>query len=56
MRYGRFGWIALPSGLEMIAHSWIITVSAVMFFAAEFIADKLPGFDLLWNAAHIVFR
>ena len=34
---------------------WIIGVSGTLF-AVEFIADKIPGFDLLWNALHTFIR
>jgi hypothetical protein len=51
----RVHWIVLPPGLEGLAHTWIIGVSAALF-AAEFVADKIPGFDLVWNALHTVIR
>jgi hypothetical protein len=48
-------WVALPPGLEGLSNWWIIGVSATLF-AAEFVADKIPGFDLLWNAMHTFIR
>ena len=48
-------WVALPPGLEMLSNWWVIGVSGTMF-AVEFIADKIPGFDLLWNALHTFIR
>ena len=48
-------WVALPPGLEGLANWWIIGVSATLF-AVEFVADKIPGFDLLWNALHTFIR
>jgi hypothetical protein len=48
-------WVALPPGLETLANWWIIGVSGTLF-AVEFIADKIPGFDLLWNALHTFIR
>ena len=50
-----FHWIALPSGLDAVAYPWVLAASALLF-AAEFVADKIPGFDLLWNAAHTFVR
>jgi hypothetical protein len=50
-----FHWVQLPAGLEVLAHPWIIAVSALLF-AIEFFADKIPAFDLLWNAAHTFIR
>jgi hypothetical protein len=51
----RTQWVALPSGLDSLGHTWVITVCAVMF-GIEFIADKIPGFDLIWNALHTIVR
>jgi Domain of unknown function (DUF4126) len=51
----RTQWVALPPGLDALGHTWIIVVCAVMF-GIEFIADKIPGFDLIWNALHTVVR
>ena len=48
-------WVALPPGLEALADWWVIGVSAALF-SVEFIADKIPGFDLLWNALHTFIR
>jgi hypothetical protein len=48
-------WVALPPGLETLSNWWIIGVSGTLF-AAEFVADKIPGFDLLWNALHTFIR
>ncbi|HET6220402.1 MAG TPA: DUF4126 domain-containing protein [Acidobacteriaceae bacterium] len=48
-------WVALPPGLEALSNWWIIGVSGTLF-AVEFIADKIPGFDLLWNAMHTFIR
>src|ERR1700689_811422 len=51
----RTQWVALPPGLDSLGHTWVITVCAVMF-GIEFIADKIPGFDLIWNALHTIVR
>src|SRR6202021_1803 len=48
-------WVVLPPGLETLANWWIIGVSATLF-SVEFIADKIPGFDLVWNALHTFIR
>ena len=48
-------WVALHPGLETLSNWWIIGVSGTLF-AVEFIADKIPGFDLLWNALHTFIR
>ena len=51
----RTQWVALPPGLDSLGHTWVIVVCAVMF-GIEFIADKIPGFDLIWNALHTMIR
>src|ERR1700749_947008 len=51
----RLHWAVLPGGLEMLGDWWVIGASAAMF-AAEFVADKIPGFDMVWNALHTFVR
>jgi hypothetical protein len=51
----RLHWVALPGGLEALQHWWVIVTSGVLF-AAEFVADKIPGLDLIWNALHTFIR
>ena len=48
-------WVQLPPGLDALSNPWIIGVSCALF-ALEFVADKIPGFDLIWNAAHTFVR
>jgi len=45
----------LPPGLHPLASWWVIAVSGALF-AIEFFADKIPGFDLFWNALHTFVR
>jgi hypothetical protein len=49
------GILTLPSSLSLLSSWWVIGVSAVLF-SVEFFADKIPGFDLIWNAAHTFIR
>jgi hypothetical protein len=51
----RLHWITLPGELSTLADTWIIAVSGVLFLG-EFVADKIPGFDLVWNALHTFIR
>lgn len=51
----RMHWVALPGGLEVLANPWILGASAALF-AGEFVADKIPGIDLVWNALHTFVR
>jgi Domain of unknown function (DUF4126) len=48
-------WVVLPPGLDALGDWWVIGVSGAMF-ALEFVADKIPGFDLIWNALHTFIR
>ena len=50
-----FGVITLPSGLHVLTHPLVLTASGVMFLL-EFFADKIPGFDSIWDAIHTFIR
>ena len=39
----------LPPALHMLG-SWPVIVTCALLFGLEFFADKIPVFDLLWNA------
>jgi hypothetical protein len=49
------GLLDLPSGLHLLSNWWVIAASGVLF-AIEFFADKVPAFDLFWNALHTFIR
>jgi hypothetical protein len=49
------GLIALPSSLHLVSNWWVIGASLALF-AVEFFADKVPAFDLVWNALHTFIR
>src|SRR6266516_3975150 len=49
------GVLTLPASLRMISDWWVIGVSLALF-AIEFFADKVPVFDLVWNALHTFVR
>jgi hypothetical protein len=51
----RLHWVTLPGELGVLQNPWIIGVSALLFFG-ELFADKIPGFDLIWNALHTFIR
>ncbi len=48
-------WLALPPSLQLLGNWWIIGAAAALF-AVEFFADKVPAFDLVWNALHTFIR
>jgi len=52
---GYLGYIDLPSGLEVLQHPWVIG-SAGFLLAMEFLADKVPGLDSLWDSVHTFIR
>jgi Domain of unknown function (DUF4126) len=45
----------LPPGLQLLG-SWGVIVAAGVLFLLEFFGDKVPAFDLLWNALHTFIR
>jgi hypothetical protein len=51
----RFNLLPLPAQLHVLENWWIIGAS-VALFAIEFFADKVPAFDLIWNALHTFVR
>jgi hypothetical protein len=51
----RFGHLPLPSGLQLLA-GWAVIVASLALFILEFFADKVPAFDLIWNALHTFIR
>jgi hypothetical protein len=51
----RFGHLPLPPGLQLLA-AWPVIAASTTLFVIEFFADKIPAFDLLWNALHTFIR
>jgi hypothetical protein len=51
----RFDLLPVPDSLHLLESWWIIAASLVMF-VIEFFADKIPAFDLVWNALHTFVR
>ncbi len=49
------GLLPLPPALHLVSNWYVIAASGVMF-GIEFFADKIPAFDLLWNALHTFIR
>jgi hypothetical protein len=49
------GVLTLPPPLHLIA-SWYVIGASGALFAVEFFADKVPAFDLIWNALHTFIR
>ena len=49
------GVLPLPPSLHLLSSWWVIGAS-IALFAVEFFADKVPAFDLIWNALHTFIR
>jgi hypothetical protein len=49
------GVLDLPPALNLLASWWVIGASGVLFLV-EFVADKVPAFDLFWNALQTFVR
>ena len=45
----------LPEQLQVLSNPLVITVAGLMY-VVEFVADKIPGFDSLWDALHTFVR
>ena len=51
----RIGVIHLPSGLHVLATTPVIGAAATLYLV-EFVADKIPWIDSVWDAIHTVIR
>jgi len=49
------GVLPLPPALHLVTNWWVIGASLALFLV-EFFADKVPAFDLVWNALHTFIR
>ena len=49
---GRFGWAETPPEIQ---HTWVLVVMGVLY-GVEFVVDKVPWADSLWDSAHTVIR
>ena len=52
---GRFAHLRLPGELDILTSWWIIGL-AVVLYLIEFIADKVPYVDNIWDAIHTFIR
>jgi hypothetical protein len=53
--FQRLGIVTLPEPLQVLANPVVLGVAATLFLV-EFIADKIPYVDSLWDAAHTFIR
>ncbi len=52
---GKFGYVPLPEGLSILTHPVVIGVAGVLCIV-EFLADKFPYVDSLWDSVHTFIR
>jgi hypothetical protein len=52
---GFAGWVELPPGLSVLQHPWVLGAAGAMFLV-EFVADKVPGVDSVWDAIQTFIR
>ena len=52
---GFAGWVELPEHLRILSHPLVLAASGFMVLA-EFLADKIPGFDSVWDLVHTFVR
>ncbi len=51
----RMEWIKLPGNLEVLSHPLIVGV-AIFLFVIEFVVDKVPYVDSVWDSVHTFIR
>jgi hypothetical protein len=51
----KFGLTKLPGGLDVLDNWWIIGVAAFLYLI-EFVADKIPYVDSVWDVVHTFIR
>ena len=52
---GYMGWVPLPGGLQLLQNPMVLGASFLMF-VVEFVADKIPGVDTVWDTIHTFVR
>jgi len=50
-----FGFASLPGNLRVLGEWWIIAIAGVLS-VVEFVADKIPVVDSVWDAIHTFIR
>jgi hypothetical protein len=44
-----------PGDLDFISRGWVVAVAAILYLV-EFLADKIPVVDSIWDAIHTLIR
>ena len=51
----RYNWVKLPSQYQAFDNDFIIA-TALALYVIEFVADKIPWFDSIWDTVHTAIR
>src|SRR5262245_8601045 len=51
----RYHWVELPEQFKVFDNPWIIGAAAVLY-VVEFVADKVPWVDSIWDSVHTLIR
>jgi hypothetical protein len=51
----RYNWVSLPPQFRAFDNDMVIGV-AILLYVVEFVADKIPWFDSIWDAVHTAIR
>jgi len=51
----RYDWVELPPQFAIFNNDWVIGL-ALLLYAVEFVADKVPWVDTIWDGIHTAVR
>lgn len=51
----RYGWVQLPEQFQLFNDPWVMGIAGALY-VVEFIADKIPWVDSIWDSVHTVIR
>jgi hypothetical protein len=51
----RYGWVDLPEQFQVFDND-VVIVAALVLYLIEFVADKVPWVDSVWDAVHTAIR
>lgn len=51
----RFAGVTLPGDLNVLSNAWVLGISGVLLLT-EFLADKIPWLDSMWDTIHTFIR
>ena len=51
----RYQWVQLPAQFAVFDNPWVIGAAGVLY-VIEFVADKIPWVDSIWDSVHTIIR